>query len=299
VVLAGQCWLVVFRYDCDPYNAPIMKSRLKYAFLLALCGVLPAAGQTNAIDAKQAVLNIQHDGSQGRVLVNGVPVLNFSSTRVPEGGPLTDSFGTLALFAKNGPNAVTVEAQPEKGQTKATTVVIGIVATGSLSDLDHPTFKETIAGSGKIEKTIVLKNVPKWAFLEVQLFTGNKDEVLVAVRALHKTFADHDAKAIEAGLKPMYNDLVGYMGETAMGTPAQFAANLSEAATEAKLQPLPANLKVESAYEGRLFIVTDAGGKAPIQLASKKLTKSGHPEWTMETGEYWIHRPDGWFVIRQ
>ena len=276
-----------------------MKSQLKYAFLLALCGVLPAAGQTPAIDAKQALLNIQHDGSQGQVLVNGIPVLNFSSQLASEGGPMTDSFGTLALFARNGPNAVVVEARPEKGQTKATTVVIGIIATGSIGDLDHPIFSETINGSGKVEKTMVLKNVPKWAFLQVQPFTGNKDEVLVAVRAMHKTFADHDAKAIEAALKPMYNDLLGYLGATALGTPAQFAANLSEAATEAKLQPLPANLQVMSAYAGRLFIVTDAAGKAPIQLASKKLTKSGHPEWTMETGEYWIHRPDGWFVIRQ
>lgn len=276
-----------------------MKSQLKYAFLLALCGVLPAAGQTTAIDAKQALLNIQHDGSQGQVLVNGVPVLNFSSERVTEGGPATDSFGTMALFAKNGPNTVVVEARPEKGQTKATTVVIGIIATGSISDLDHPIFSETITGSGKVEKTMVLKNVPKWAFLQAQPFTGNKDDVLLAVRAMHKSFAAHDAKAIEAALKPMYNDLVGYLGSTALGTPAQFAANLSEAAAEAKLQPLPASLQVQSAYDGRLFIVTDAGGRAPIQLVSKKLTKSGHPEWTMETGEYWVHLADGWFVMRQ
>ena len=276
-----------------------MKSQLKYAFLLALCGVLPAAGQTKPIDAKQALLNIQHDGSQGQVFVNGVPVLNFSSKRVPEGGPLTDSLGTLALFAKNGPNAVTVEAQPEKGQTKATTVVIGIVATGSISDLDHPLFSETITGSGKIEKTIVIKNVPKWAFLEAQPFSGNKDDVLVAVRALHKTIASHDAKAIEAALKPMYNDLVGFLGEASIGTPAQFSANMTEMATQAKAEPLPVNLKVDSAYEGRLFVVTDAGGNGPIQLTSKKLNKAGHPDWTMETGEYWIHRPDGWFVIRQ
>jgi hypothetical protein len=275
-----------------------MKSQLKYAFLLALCGVLPAADQTGAIDAKQAVLNIQHDGSQGRVFVNGIPVLNFSSKRVPEGGPLTDSLGTLALFARNGSNGVTVEAQPEKGQTKATTVVSAIIVTGSPSDLDHPLFKETITGSGKIEKTLVLKNVPKWAFLEVQPFTGNKDDVLTAVRALYKALSDHDTRTVEATLKPMYTDLASFMGE-AVGTPADFTSQMKEMATGCTLAPLPTDLKVASAYDGRLFVVTDAGGNAPIQLASKKLNKSGHPDWTMETGEYWIHRPEGWFVIRQ
>ena len=275
-----------------------MQSQLKYAILLALSVALPAAGQTPAIDAKHAVLIIQHDGSEGQVRVNGVPVLNFSSKLVKEGGPLTDSLGTLALYAKNGPNAVVVDAHLEKGQTKATTTVSFVVTTGSPSDLDKPLFKETITGSGKLEKTIVLKNVPKWAFLEAQPFTGNKDDVLAAVRALYKALAAHDTKTVEATLKPMYTDLSAFMGE-AVGTPADFTETIKEMATGCKLAPLPPDLKVESAYDGRLWVVTDAAGQAPIQLASRKLNKEGRPEETMETGEYWIHRPDGWFVIRQ
>lgn len=275
-----------------------MKSQLKYAILLALSVALPAAGQTSPIDAKQAVLIIQHDGSEGQVRVNGVPVLNFSSKLVKEGGPLSDSLGTLALYAKDGSNAVVVEARPEKGQTRATTVVSFVVTTGSPSDLDKPLFKETIPGSGKVEKTIVLKNVPKWAFLQVPPFTGNKHDVLAAVHALYKALADHDTKTVEATLKPMYTDLASFLGE-AVGTPADFSAEMKDMATGSRLAPLPSDLKVESAYDGRLFIVTDAAGQAPIQLASKKLNSQGHPESTTETGEYWIHRSDGWFVIRQ
>ena len=275
-----------------------MKCQLKYAILLALSVTLPAAGQTPAIDAKHAVLIIQHDGSEGQVRINGIPILNFSSKMVPEGGPLSDSLGTLALYAKNGPNAVVVDARPEKGQTKATTTVSFVVTTGSPSDLDKPLFKQTITGTGNLEKTIVLKNVPKWAFLEVQPFTGNKDDVLAAVRALYKALAAHDTKTVEATLKPMYTDLAAFMGE-AVGTPADFTAEIKEMTTASKLAPLPSDLKVDSAYDGRLWVVTDAAGEAPIQLASKKLNKEGHPESTMETGEYWIHRADGWFVIRQ
>src|SRR5579864_6824892 len=111
-----------------------MKIRLCCALFLVLCGVLPAFGQTDAIDAKQAVLIIQHDRSEGQVRVNGVPIRSFSSQAAPGEGPLTDSLGTLSMYAKNGPNLVTVEARPEKGQAKASTTFSAVVATGSLSD---------------------------------------------------------------------------------------------------------------------------------------------------------------------
>ena len=231
--------------------------------------------------------------------MNGIPVLFFSSSSALSEELLTDSLGTFSTFAKDGPNFLTVEARPEKGQAQATTTVSAIATTGSLSDLDKPPlFKETITGSGKSENTIVLKNVPRWAFLEVQPFAGNKDDVLTAVRALHKAFADHDAKTLQAAFKPMYDDLLPYMGE-ALGSPAQFAAQMTELATNSKVEPLPADLKVESGYGDRLFIVTTPSGKAPIQAASRQLSQDGKPQWTMHTGMYWIHRTDGWFVIRR
>jgi hypothetical protein len=277
-----------------------MTHQFKFAFFLALCAVLPAIAQTDAVDAKQAVVIIQHDGSEGKVSVNGVPILFFSSDPTLGKGPLTDSLGTFSTFARNGPNVVTVEARPEKGQAEAKTTFSAIVATGSLSDLDKPPlFKETITGGGKTEKTIVLKNVSQWAFLEVQPFTGNKDDVLNAVRALHKVFADHDAKALQAAFKPMYNDLLPYMGEAAVGSPAEFASQMTEMATSSKVEPLPGDLKVESGYDNRLFVVTTASGKAPIQVASKQVSQDGQPQWKMEIGIYWIHRPDGWFLIRR
>lgn len=56
---------------------------------------------------------------------------------------------------------------------------------------------------------------------------------------------------------------------------------------------------MESGYGNRLFVVTSASGKAPIQVASKELGRDGEPRWFWETGTYWMHRPDGWFVIRR
>jgi hypothetical protein len=277
-----------------------MTRQFQLALLLALLTVLPATAQTAPIDAKQALVVIQHDGSEGDVRVNGVLILHFSSDPRLGKGSLTDSLGMFSTFATNGPNVVTVEARPEKGETKATTTFIGMVATGSLEDFDKPPlFKETIEGSGKSEKTIVLKNVPQWAFLQAQPFTGNKDDVLAAVRALHKAFVEHDAKALQATLQPMYNDLLAYMGEAVVGTQAEFSQQMAEYARTSKVEPLPADLKVESGYDNRLFVVTNSSGKAPIQAASKELAQDGKPKWLWEIGSYWIHRPDGWFVIRQ
>jgi hypothetical protein len=284
----------------DAYNARVMRNQGKLAIFATLFSVLPTIAQSGPIDAKQAAIIIQHDGSEGDVRVNGVPVLHFAPDKSLGDGPLTDSLGTFSTFATNGPNVVTVEARPEKGQAKATTTVSAIVATGSLSDFDKPPlFKETIEGSGKVEKTIVLKNVPQWAFLQVQPFTGNKDEVLDAVRALHKAFADHDAKALQVAFKPMYNDLLPYMGEAAVGTLEEFSQQMAELAKNSKVEPLPADLKVGSGYDSHLFFVTTPSGKAPIQAESKEVGQDGHAKWRMETGSYWIHRPDGWFVIRR
>jgi hypothetical protein len=277
-----------------------MKRHFQLALPLALLtAALPATAQTAPIDAKQALIVIQHNGSEGDVRVNGVPILHFTSD--PKlGKSVTDSLGMFSTYATNGPNVVTVEARPEKGETTATTTFIGMIATGSLDDFDKPPlFKETITGSGKSEKTIVLKNVPQWAFLKLQPYTGNKDDVLVAVRALHKAFADHDAKAVVATFRPEYDDLLAYMGQAAVGTLDEFSKQMTDSAQNGKVAPLPADLQVVSGYDNRIFVVTTANGKAPIQTASKELGEDGKPKWFWDTGSYWIHRPDGWFVIRQ
>ncbi len=282
----------------DGYNSAVMTRQFRLAVVVALLATLPVSAQTAPIDSKQALVVIQHDGSEGDVRVNGVRILHFSSD--PKlGKSSTDSLGMFSTYATNGPNIVTVEARPEKGETAATTTFIGMVATGSMDDFDKPPlFKETIAGAGKSEKTIVLKNVPQWAFLKVAPYTGSKDDVLVAVRALHKAFVDHDAKAVVATFRPDYDDLHSYMGE-AVGTLDEFTKQMSDSARDPKVEPLPADLKVESGYDNRLFVVTTPSGKAPIQTASKELGQDGKPKWFWDTGSYWIHRPDGWFVIRQ
>ena len=61
------------------YNSAVMTRRFQLALLLGLLTVLPDTAQTAPIDAKQALIVIQHDGSEGDVRVNGVLILHFSS----------------------------------------------------------------------------------------------------------------------------------------------------------------------------------------------------------------------------
>ena len=63
--------------------------------------------------------------------------------------------------------------------------------------------------------------------------------------------------------------------------------------------PHPSKGGLGGAPGNRLFVVISPSGKGPIQAVSKQLGHDGKPKWLWETGSYWIHRPDGWFVIRQ
>jgi hypothetical protein len=74
---------------------------------------------------------------------------------------------------------------------------------------------------------------------------------------------------------------------------------LAELARNAIVEPLPADLKVESGYGDRFFVVISPNGKEPIRVVSKEPGHDGKPRVLMETGMFWIHRPDGWFVIRR
>src|ERR1039458_9765506 len=56
------------------YNSAVMTRRFQLALLLGLLTVLPDTAQTAPIDAKQAPIVIQHDGSEGDVRVNGVQI---------------------------------------------------------------------------------------------------------------------------------------------------------------------------------------------------------------------------------
>src|ERR1039458_6324684 len=86
------------------YNSGVMPNPCKLAVLAILFAVVPAAAQNGAIEAKQALVIVQHYGSEGEVRVDGVPVLHFASDPILGNGSLTDSLGSFSTFATNGAN---------------------------------------------------------------------------------------------------------------------------------------------------------------------------------------------------
>jgi hypothetical protein len=213
---------------------------------------------------------------------------------------VTDSIGTLSLYAQNGANVLTVEVRPSRSGLQIETECRMIVATGSLDDLDKPPlFQQKIKGAGTITRNLALRNVPHWAFQDADPWQGDKQDVLKAVQELHKAFVERDLKALSASLRPSFDDMSTVMG-AAMGNFDDGMKGMVQGLKSARVEPLPADLNVESFYGGRLIVVSDKDGRPPIQITSAEIDKqTGRPERMLESGGYWTRRDNRWVLIRQ
>jgi hypothetical protein len=216
------------------------------------------AGAASAGDLPHIAVNVIHGRSQGDVRVNGVPVHRFIPTR--DGEPATDII-SIGQWVVDGENSITVESVTKDGGS--TRVVI-------VRTMDEPNlFDGEIAGAGTTEYKLPLKDVPHWGWLDAEQWTGDSQALLAAVAALHAAFANADVKAIMALYKPFADDMLPYMGPLPED-------DLAEPLKGATVQPLPADLTVESFYDHRLFAVRRADGSAPIRVSNEAVVK-GRP----------------------
>jgi hypothetical protein len=261
-----------------------------------------AQTQETALDAQKLVVMVLHNRAVGVVKLNGVPVTHLDSSGAKEGDVVTDSIGTLARWAQNGANVLTIEVRPGKPGYQIETECRIIVTTGSPADLDKPPlFQQTIKGAGAITHNLVLRNVPHWAFQEGEPWRGDKRDVLEAVRALHKAYADHDMKSLTASLRPMFDDMSPVMGP-ALGNFDDNMREMQQWLKTVRVDPLPADvkLKVESFYGDRLMVVSGEDGHPPIQITSAKIDEqTGRRGRELESGGYWIRRNSRWVLIDQ
>jgi hypothetical protein len=253
-----------------------------------------------AIDARKLVVMVLHNRAVGVVKLNGVPVKRFDSSAAREGMMVTDSIGTLSLYAQDGANAFTIEVRPSRPGDEIETECRMIIATGSFEDLEKPPlFQQKIKGSGTIAHNLLLRNVPHWAFQDAEPWRGDKQDVLTAVRALHKAFADRDMKSISAGLRPMFDEMSAVMGP-GMGSFDEGMGEMQKMLKTAKVDALPADLSVESFYGDRLMVVSRKDGGPPIRITAAKIDQdTGRPEVLLESGAYWTRRDSRWVLIRQ
>jgi hypothetical protein len=234
------------------------------------------AGAASAGDPPSIAVNVIHGKSQGVIRVNGVPVHRFMPTQ--DGEPATDIVG-IGQWVVEGANSIKVESLTEDGgQTR-------VVIVRSMGEPDL--FDGEITGAGTTEYNLPLKDVPRWGWLDAEQWTGDNQALLAAVAALHAAFGKGDVKAIMALYKPFADDMLPYMGPL----PEDELAGPLKGAT---VQPLPADLKVESFYDHRLFVVRRADGSAPIRVDNEAV--KGMP--ALESGEFWIRKGGQWQIIR-
>jgi hypothetical protein len=270
--------------------------------LLLLAATTLATSQTNEapLNAQHLVVMVLHNRAKGVVKLNGIPVNHFNSAAAQEGNMVTESLGSLALYAQNGDNQLTIEVAPAHPGDEIETECRIILATGSFEDLEKPPlFEQKLKGAGVITHDLALTNVPHWSFQDAAPWQGDKQDLLQAVQALHNAFADRDIKTVSARLHPMFIELSSVMGP-GMGSFDESMSEMGKWLKTAKVDPLPADLNVDSFYGGRLFVVSRKDGSAPIRIASIEIDKdTGQPDRVLESGVYWTRRNNQWVLIRQ
>jgi len=252
-----------------------------------------------AQDVQKLVVNVIYAHPGGVVRLNGIPIELFG-----KGDPHGSESGTLfignglANFGIDGANTLTVEAKQTGPEPDASTELVIIGAGGDFdqaqSAIDHPLFQKKIAGAGTIQYTLTLRNLPHRLFDDATPWHGDPEAVLTAVQALHKAFAGHEMKAIGDALRPSFEMSEG--GKQP-GNFEAMMAHFGESLKGSKVSELPAKLKVESFYDGRLFRVTDANGLAPIRAASIKAGADGRPDEMLELGDFWCFRNGVWLPL--
>lgn len=171
-----------------------------------------------------------------------------------DGGTATDAIG-IGQWAVEGDNTITIETMTKDGGATR----VAVVRKVGEPDL----FDGEIAGAGKAECKVSLKDVPRWGWLNAEPWTGDDQALLTAVSAPHAAFKKGDTKAILAAYKPFADDMKPYMGPIA-------ESDFAEPLKGGTVQPLPADLKVDSFYDHRLFVVQRADGSARRSVSITK-----------------------------
>lgn len=254
-------------------------------FRRALLAGLAAAAIAAAADAQEmgnVTVNVGYRYAEGRILVNGVPVHRFAAGAPEEGssGPF-DVVG-LGQWMRNGDNEVVVEGRA--------TAEGGGIDVEILASIDAPPLTAgRIDSDGKIIATIGMDGLPEWLFLTSEPWTGEADDVLGAVRALHDAMAAKDTAEVDAMGRAMEEDMSRVWGPM----PEELRAQFHRFIEAHPVQPLAADLTVESFYDGRLWVVSGPGGAPPVRVVNPADEND-----RIETGQYWIRWDGRWMVIR-
>jgi hypothetical protein len=174
-------------------------------------------------------------------------------------------------------------AQSPEAALNAEDLALNITNTGS----------KGVAAAATIHHTVTLRNVPHRFFDDATPWQGDREALLTAVRALQKAFAERDMKTIEASFRSVYDSTRSWKD---FATFDEIMKNLEQSLKTCSVADLPAKLKVESFYEGRLFHVAAEDGAAPVRIVSTLVSDDSGPDF-LEIGEFWCYCQGAWLPL--
>jgi hypothetical protein len=253
-----------------------VRLRVCLAFLLLLTAMPAVAADDPPTQWSLAVLT---DRADGMTLVNGVPIHGFTKAGASEKNTSTVNL-PLAPWLVNGRNVIEVRL------TKlAPGGELGARVIKSERDMAEGQFERLLAPH-TITFQLETQGLPRWRFLDAEPLGNDQPALLKAVAALHAAAARADGKALVAMRKPYLDDMSQLFGPP----PAGYEDELTDELKQARLAPLSDRLRISTAHDGRLAIVENPDGRAPVraEIAGGR----------MEIGFYWAKLDGQWLLVR-
>jgi len=216
--------------------------------------------------------------SSGSVLVNGVPVAEFSAG---EGGSGGYAFG-LTDWLVNGTNEIVLTVEPESDDAKAT------LEMGSAASSDAMLTLEQV-GKGTATGTLEADGLPDWSWTGATQQDEAAAGLVDSVAGFHAAFRDGDLDRIVAISGPFLADQkhLGGLDESIL------REQLGPLFKEARLLDLP-DLTIARYQGGKLFRVTGPEGNPPVNLEFESDGTKG----AVRAGEWWCVIDGEWRVVR-
>jgi hypothetical protein len=258
-----------------------MVTTIGRACALAL-GVMAAAAPLAAQDMPPDItVNVVREYAAGTIFVNGVPVHSYAYEPTNAGTPVTDAV-SVGLWLVDGENAIAVDSKATQDGGYAEVTI--------MESFDVPPYLEQrIDGQGRAEVTVTTKGTPPWAWLDAEPVTGDGSDLLVAVAALHDAIARKDMAAFESMHAAKDVDFTKVFGPM----PEDMRAEMRNFLTTVPLQPLASDLVATAYLDGRLWVVTDGAGGAPVMIFDE-----ADPVTRLATGQFWTKKDGAWQVVR-
>lgn len=227
-------------------------------------------------------LKITSKASKGTIILNGISINAHKSDEETR-----DSVISLTPWLVNGENTLYISNRNHLENTTQQ-----FKASLEIIPREGPAKEQSLktAENGELEKLIIwADSLPEWSWLKGSPSFHDNQEVLTAVRDLHKAFINKDQKLIQKIEQPLFQDMEKLTGRSGLER-REYRAEIIRKGT---VEPL-GKLLIVPFDNGRIMRVTKTDGEAPIRV----YYKYGNGGKVILTGRFWSKINGEWHVVR-